>query len=220
MVQVVRTHVDILEGAFVWLIKREREGGRWDTTRRQTTRGAAKIFLSFKRTGPLNVNIVPEYENEEKEQGEEDGHVVHGAQHDDQLAAQVGHEADQLQNAQETERSQNRQARTAAVVPFEPIEALKDFHQTKWKKRNKKNQYSICAKMWRRGGEGDICIPEDDDDSVENVESVADVVERTLGDDFEQHLNGEDGRENDVAEFDRQRQFFRLFESMKSNKNV
>jgi hypothetical protein len=74
--------------------------------------------------------------------------------------------------------------------------------------------------MWRRGGEGDICIPEDDDDSVENVESVADVVERTLGDDFEQHLNGEDGRENDVAEFDRQRQFFRLFESMKSNKNV
>lgn len=87
--------------------------------------------MSFKRTGPLNVNIVPEYENEEKEQSEEDGHVVHGAQHDDQLAAQVGHEADQLQNAQETERSQNRQARTAAVVPFEPIEALKDFHQTK-----------------------------------------------------------------------------------------
>lgn len=70
--------------------------------------------------------------------------------------------------------------------------------------------------MWRGGG--DICIPEDDDDSVENVESVADVVERTLGDDFEQHLNGEDGRENDVAEFDRQRQFFRLYESMKSNK--
>jgi hypothetical protein len=88
------------------------------------------------------------------------------------------------------------------------------------KKKEQKSIFNLRKNVEKGEGRGNICIPEDDDDSVENVESVADVVERTLGDDFEQHLNGEDGRENDVAEFDRQRQFFRLFESMKSNKNV
>ena len=124
------------------------------------------------------------------------------------MAPQVGHEANQLQNTQETERSQNREARAAAVIPFEPVEALKDFHQTL--KEKTKSIFNL-----RENEETNICIPEDDYNPVENVETIADVVERTLGDNFEQHLNGEDGRENDVAEFDCQRQFFRLFESVK-----
>lgn len=53
-------------------------------------------------------------------------------------------------------------------------------------------------------------IPEDDNDAVKDVESVADIVERTFGDHFEQHLDGEDGRKNHVAKLDRQRQLFRL----------
>ena len=42
---------------------------------------------------------LPKDEDEEYEEGEEDGHVVHGAQHDEQLAPQVGHEANQLEDA-------------------------------------------------------------------------------------------------------------------------
>lgn len=52
--------------------------------------------------------LLPENENEEDEQGEKDGHVVHGAQHDHQLASQVGHETDQFEDAQEAEGSQDR----------------------------------------------------------------------------------------------------------------
>jgi hypothetical protein len=46
------------------------------------------------------------------------------------LTAQVGHESNQFQYAQETERTQNGETRTAAIVTFEPIETLKHFHQT------------------------------------------------------------------------------------------
>jgi len=52
--------------------------------------------------------------------------------------------------------------------------------------------------------------PENDDDAVENVESIANVVERTFGNDLEQHLNGEDGRKDNVTKLDRQSQLFRL----------
>jgi len=52
--------------------------------------------------------------------------------------------------------------------------------------------------------------PEDDDDAVKNVESIANVVERTFGNDLEQHLNGEDGRKDNVTKLDRQSQLFRL----------
>ena len=57
--------------------------------------------------------------------------------------------------------------------------------------------------------------PEDDDDAVQDVEPIADVVERPFGDHLEQHLDGEDCRENDVAKLDRQRQLFRLRKSKK-----
>ena len=56
--------------------------------------------------------LLPENENEEDEQGEKDGHVVHGAQHDHQLASQVGHETDQFEDAQEAEGSPIRRRKT------------------------------------------------------------------------------------------------------------
>ena len=57
---------------------------------------------------------LPEDEDEENEEGEEDGDVVDGAQHDHQLAAQGGHEADQLEDAQQAEGAQDGEA--AAVL--------------------------------------------------------------------------------------------------------
>ena len=60
--------------------------------------------------------------------------------------------------------------------------------------------------------------PEDDDDAVKDVEPIADIVERPFSDHLEQHLDGEDCRENDVAKLDRQRQLFRLRKSKKKGK--
>lgn len=48
------------------------------------------------RVGCFAGGYVPEYENEEDQKCEEDGHIVHCPQHDEQLAAQVGHEAHQF----------------------------------------------------------------------------------------------------------------------------
>lgn len=56
----------------------------------------------------------PEYENEKDEQGEEDGHIVHGAEHDEELAAQVGHETDQFQDAEQAESPKDGQSGAAA----------------------------------------------------------------------------------------------------------
>ena len=44
-----------------------------------------------------------EDEDEEHEEAEEDGHVVHGPEHHDQLSPQVRQEADQLQDSQQAE---------------------------------------------------------------------------------------------------------------------
>ena len=52
---------------------------------------------------------LPEDEDEEDKQCEEDGNVVHGAQHDHQLPAEIGHETNKFQDAQETESSQYRE---------------------------------------------------------------------------------------------------------------
>ncbi len=45
-------------------------------------------------------------------------------------------------------------------------------------------------------------IPEEDDDPVEDVESVADVAEDPVGGDLEHHLDGEDDAEGEVADLD------------------
>lgn len=55
-----------------------------------------------------------------------------------------------------------------------------------------------------------IRIPEHHDDSVENVESVAYVTERTLRDDLQQHFHGKDGRKHDIAYLDHYGQLLRL----------
>ena len=55
-----------------------------------------------------------------------------------------------------------------------------------------------------------VNLPEDDDDTVEDVEPVAHVAEWTFGHDLEQHLDGEYSREDDVAVLDCQRQRLRL----------
>lgn len=47
---------------------------------------------------------VPENEYEKNEQGEEGGDVVHRLEHDEQLVAKCRQKADQLQDAQQTER--------------------------------------------------------------------------------------------------------------------
>lgn len=53
---------------------------------------------------------LPEDEYEQYEQGEEDGHIVDGAQHDHQLSPQCGHEPYQLEYAQQAKRSEHGQS--------------------------------------------------------------------------------------------------------------
>lgn len=55
-----------------------------------------------------------------------------------------------------------------------------------------------------------IRIPEHHDDSVENVESVAYVTERTLRDDLQQHFHSKDGRKYDIAYLNHYGQLLRL----------
>ena len=57
----------------------------------------------------------PEYENEQHEQCEEHGDVVHGPQHDDELASEVRQEADQLQDPEEAEGPEHRDAGAVGV---------------------------------------------------------------------------------------------------------
>jgi len=53
-------------------------------------------------------------------------------------------------------------------------------------------------------------VPEDDDESVEDVEADADVATEAVGDDFEQHLDGKQSAEEHVAVFQYLRQRRRL----------
>lgn len=86
------------------------------------------LFLNFKRMahtwrhGMHGVQITkgsllypPEDEDEENEQCEEGGDVVHGFEHDDELVAQRRKKAHELQNAQQTEGAQHRQPALAAL---------------------------------------------------------------------------------------------------------
>ena len=69
----------------------------------------------------LEAELRPEDEDEEDEECEEGGDVVHRAQHDDQLIAQRRQEPHDLEDAQQTERPQNGQ--TAGAT-------LQQLHQT------------------------------------------------------------------------------------------
>lgn len=78
------------------------------------------------------LKYLPKYEYEEYEQREEDSNIVHSAQHDEQLAAQVGHEPHQLKDAQESESAQHGQARAAGQV-FLVSHALSQLESAMWK---------------------------------------------------------------------------------------
>ena len=56
------------------------------------------------------VERLPKYEDEKHEQSEEDCNIVHCAQHDNELAAQIREKPHQLENPQKTESSQHRYA--------------------------------------------------------------------------------------------------------------
>jgi len=55
-----------------------------------------------------------------------------------------------------------------------------------------------------------VAEPENDDETVENVETVADVSEESVGRELEHHLDGEDDAEDQVAHLHVLRQPFRL----------
>jgi len=59
--------------------------------------------------------VRPENEDKEKEENEEHGDVVHGAQHHDQLVAQGRHETHELQYPQKSECTQYGQTAGAAL---------------------------------------------------------------------------------------------------------
>ena len=56
------------------------------------------------------VRDIPEDKDEEHEEGEEDRDVVHGPEHDDELPAEVGEEAHQLEDAEEAEGAEDGDA--------------------------------------------------------------------------------------------------------------
>ena len=64
--------------------------------------------------GQNPTSIIPKYEDEEDEQCKEDGNVVHCAQHDHKLPAEIRHEADKLQDPQQSEGTQDGQAGTTS----------------------------------------------------------------------------------------------------------
>ena len=54
------------------------------------------------------------------------------------------------------------------------------------------------------------CIPENDDESVEDVEADADVATQAVSDHLEQHLDSEEPAEEQVAVLEDLRQLLRL----------
>ena len=52
----------------------------------------------------------PEYEDKESQKPEEDGDVIHGFQHHNELSSQVGQEPHEFEDPEESEGSKDRQA--------------------------------------------------------------------------------------------------------------
>lgn len=77
------------------------------------------------RFPPIISHRLPEDEYKQYQQREEYRNVVHRAQHNEQLSPQVRHETHQLQDAQQTERTQHAQTRIAFT---DAEELLAQFH--------------------------------------------------------------------------------------------
>ena len=58
--------------------------------------------------------------------------------------------------------------------------------------------------------EGEPTEPQDDDEAIKQVEAVLDIAEEAVGDHLEQHLDGEQRTEEQVAVFEHHRQRHRL----------
>jgi hypothetical protein len=65
---------------------------------------------------------LPEYEDEQQKQAEKHRHIVHGAQHNNQLVAKCGHEADEFEDSQQSESSQHGKAAFAFLEQFQHAE--------------------------------------------------------------------------------------------------
>lgn len=80
------------------------------------------------------IESLPENEDKEYEEGKEDGDIVNGAQHDDQLATESGHKADQLENAQQAKGAQDGEATAMLFQKFQQTEeddaAVEDIETT------------------------------------------------------------------------------------------
>lgn len=67
---------------------------------KQVERAGCKLFpLSRKKFTASGLHL-PKYEYEQYEEREEDSDIVYGSEHDEELTAQLGHEAHQLEDAQ------------------------------------------------------------------------------------------------------------------------
>lgn len=55
-----------------------------------------------------------------------------------------------------------------------------------------------------------IGVPQNDDDTVEQIEAIADVAERPFSYYFQKHFQGKNSRKYDIARLHNSGQYFRL----------
>ena len=79
-------------------------GGSYGAVRRLVRSYCDDLDL-YQLTLGKDLDSSPENENKEHEKAKEHCHIVHGAQHYNQLSPEVGKEADQFQNTQQSKCS-------------------------------------------------------------------------------------------------------------------
>lgn len=57
------------------------------------------------------------------------------------------------------------------------------------------------ATAWARGREEGTAVPDDNDDTIKDVVGVLDVAKGAVDEQFQQHLQGKEACEDDVADF-------------------
>ena len=64
-----------------------------------------------------------------------------------------------------------------------------------------------------------VSLPEDDDGTVEDVESIRQVAKDTEGDEFEEHFQGKDARKYEITYLHRKSQLLGLCKKEDNNKS-
>ena len=133
----------------------------------------------------LNTGLLtkPEYEDEQHEQAEEDSHVIHGPEHDDQRPLEVREEPDQLDDPQQSECSEDGEAEAALAV----VVATEQLEPTEQKSSY---QESLTSEH----------LPETDHKAVEHIESIIEIFQGSKSRELEHHFNGEDAAEEKIAD--------------------